>query len=269
MKTEAVVIPWDCHVPKPRNRLDAVSTVNAEDFLLNMNVNYHYWKYSRFNSNMLFENLNEEVIIKNCDLVGFFGIVVQLILVILVFLAVKRRTCLIEWSITMKDPGEFSSCSLWTAQNSWCLMACFISWTSSSQSFKEKLKNTTNAACEASLTRYFMSLLIDVTIGLFITYWLVVLSNKLLSAAFNRVSGSLNAEIEKRKLFQRCQKKRNNILSHRLYCLAETNPGLAWTSALGKSSSHTDEDDSSYLPNWSKRLYCWFRRLCYGYVNPC
>jgi hypothetical protein len=34
---------------------------------------------------------------------------------------------------------------------------------------------------------YFMSIIIDVTFGLGVTYCLVVLSNKLLSAAFTRV----------------------------------------------------------------------------------
>ena len=46
---------------------------------------------------------------------------------------------------------------------------------------------------------YFMSIVIDVTFGLVVTYTLVVLSNKLLSAAFTRVQTS-NAAYEKWQL---------------------------------------------------------------------
>ncbi len=48
---------------------------------------------------------------------------------------------------------------------------------------------------------YFMSLVIDVTLGLAITYGLVVLSNRALSVAFTKVS-RLHAAHEKWQLLQ-------------------------------------------------------------------
>lgn len=71
-----------------------------------------------------------------------------------------------------------------------------------------------------------MSILIDVTLGLAITYGLVVLSNRILSVAFTKVR-SCNLENEEWELLQRDQKRYHSGLCDRLYRMDQTDPGLA------------------------------------------
>lgn len=123
--------------------------------------------------------VGETIIENNCDLVGGFGIVVQIILVLLIFTAVKgsllslvkhhfERPRRILKLFFMDGSKQLLSNSMLHIMNVWVAVVV----------------GTTKQHDQCGV--YFMSLLIDVTLGLAITYGLVVLSNRVLSVAFTK-----------------------------------------------------------------------------------
>ena len=114
---------------------------------------------------------SETVIENNCDLVGLFGIVVQIILVLLIFTAVKvkhhfERPRRILKLFFMDGSKQLLSNSMLHILNVWLAVGTS--------------KNHDQCGI------YFTALLIDVTLGLGITYGLVVISNRVLSLAFTK-----------------------------------------------------------------------------------
>lgn len=117
--------------------------------------------------------VGEAVIENNCDLVGLFGIAVQIVLALLIFTAVKikhhfERPRRILKLFFMDGTKQLSSNTMMHVMNVWLAVAVGTS------------KNHDQCGI------YFMSLLLDVTLGLAITYGLVVLSNRVLSVAFTK-----------------------------------------------------------------------------------
>lgn len=117
--------------------------------------------------------VGETVIENNCDLVGAFGILVQIILVVLIFSAVKlkhhfERPRRILKLFFMDGTKQLLSNSMLHVMNVW--LAVVVG----------------NSKQHDQCGLYFTSLLIDVTLGLAITYGLVLLSNRMLALAFTK-----------------------------------------------------------------------------------
>lgn len=121
----------------------------------------------------MLEFVGETVIENNCDLVGVFGIFVQVLLVLLIFTAVKvkhhfERPRRVLKLFFMDGSKQLLSNSMLHIMN--VVLAVAVS--------------TSKQHDQCGV--YFTALLLDVTLGLAITYGLVVLSNRLLSVAFTR-----------------------------------------------------------------------------------
>ena len=124
--------------------------------------------------------VDDTIIENNCDLVGAFGIMVQIILVFLIFTAVKGRP-VSPVKHHFERPRRilklfFMDCTKQLLSNS--MLHIMNVWLA-------VVVGTPKQHDQCGV--YFMSILIDVTLGLAITYGLVVLSNRVLSVAFTKV----------------------------------------------------------------------------------